>query len=84
MFRPDGTHFKQITPLHLNAGSPDWSPNGKRIVFNSSYEGQAIAEIYTVRPNGSGLDRVRRQPEGHYAFEAVFSPDGRRIAFEGR
>ena len=79
--RPDGTHLHRITPLKLNAGNPDWSPSGRKIVFNSSYEGQALAEIYTVRPNGNRLDRVRHQPKGNYAFEPVFSPDGKRIAF---
>ena len=80
---PDGTDLRRITPLRLNAGNPDWSPNGKRIVFNSSLEAQAAVEIYTVRPDGSGRKRVRRQPEGEYAFEPVFSPSGRRIAFVG-
>ena len=77
----DGTNFRQITPMRLNAGSPDWSPNGKRIVFNSSYEGQAAVEIYTVRPDGSGLKRVRKEPQYSAAFEPVWSPDGKRIAF---
>jgi Tol biopolymer transport system component len=77
----DGSGFRQITPLRLNAGSPDWSPDGKRIVFNSSYEGQSAVEIYTVRPNGSGLKRVRKEPKNSFSFEPVWSPDGKRIAF---
>ena len=81
VLRPDGTGLERITPLRLNAGSPDWSPSGNRIVFNSHYEGQATSEIYTVRPDGSDLHRVRHQPHGRSAFEAVFSPDGKRIAF---
>ena len=59
----DGSGFRRITPIRLNAGSPDWSPDGKRIVFNSSYEGQAAVEIYTVRPDGRGLKRVRKEPK---------------------
>lgn len=81
VFRPDGSGLRQITPLRLNAGNPDWSPNGERIVFNSSYEGQSEAEIFSVRPDGSALRRILAQPEGHYAFEPVFSPNGRRIAY---
>ena len=81
VFRADGTRLRRITPMRLNAGSPDWSPRGHRIVFNSHYEGQQLSQIYVVRPNGSGLKRVRNQPAGHNAFEPVFSPDGRRIAF---
>ncbi len=77
----DGSDLDRITPLRLNAGSPDWSPDGQRIVFNSSYEGQTQAEIYTVRPDGTGLHRVHREPDGWQAFEAVFSPNGERIAF---
>lgn len=77
----DGSHLRRITPLKLNAGNPDWSPDGKRIVFNSSYEGQRQAEIYTVRPDGSGRRRVHREPKNTYSFDAVWSPDGARIAF---
>jgi Tol biopolymer transport system component len=77
----DGSDFHRITRLRLNAGSPDWSPNGKRIVFNSSYEGQAAVEIYTVRPNGTGLRRVRNEPKDSFSFEPVWSPNGKRIAF---
>jgi Tol biopolymer transport system component len=81
VLRPDGSELKQITPLRLNAGSPDWSPNGERIVFNSSYEAQREAEIYTARPDGSGRRQILAQPEDQYAFEPVFSPNGRRIAY---
>ena len=77
----DGSNFRRITPLRLNAGSPDWSPDGKRIVFNSSYEGQSAVEIYTVRPDGSGLKRVRKEPKKSFSFEPVWSPNGKRIAF---
>jgi TolB protein len=79
----DGSDFRRITPMRLNGGSPDWSPDGKRIVFNSSYEGQAAVEIYTVRPDGSGLKRVRKEPRPKFSasFEPVWSPDGKRIAF---
>jgi len=78
---PDGTDLRRITPRRLNAGNPDWSPNGKRIVFNSSYEAQAAVEIYTVRPDGSELRRLRREPERSYSFDPVWSPNGRRVAF---
>jgi Tol biopolymer transport system component len=81
VFRPDGTRLRRITPLSLNAGNPDWSPSGKRIVFNSSYEGQGAADIYTVRPDGSHLRQVHAPPADHFAFEPVFSPSGKRIAF---
>jgi Tol biopolymer transport system component len=76
----DGGNLRRVTPMRLNAGNPDWSPDGERIVFNSSFEGQAAVEIYTVRPDGTGLRRVRREPKRSYSFEPVWSPDGTRIA----
>jgi TolB protein len=67
--------------LRLNAGSPDWSPNGKRIAFNSSFEGQAAVEVYSVRPDGSRLKRLRKEPEDSFSFEPSWSPNGKRLAF---
>ena len=77
----DGSNLRRVTPIRLNGGNPDWSPNGKRIAFNSSYEAQAAVEIYTVRPDGSGLKRVRKERKNSYSFDPVWSPDGRRLAF---
>lgn len=77
----DGSGFRQITPPRLNAGNPDWSPDGKRIVFNSSYEGQSAVEIYTVRPTASGPTRVRKEPKNSFSFGPTWSPNGKRIAF---
>jgi TolB protein len=77
----DGSGLHRVTPIRLNAGNPDWSPDGTRIAFNSFYGGPRPPEIYTVRPDGSSLRRIRREPEGSYSFDPVWSPDGGRLAF---
>jgi TolB protein len=77
----DGSGLRQITPIRLSAGNPDWSPDGTRIAFNSSYARQGPVQIYTVRADGSALQRVRTEPTGSASFEPSWSPDGRRIAF---
>jgi Tol biopolymer transport system component len=51
------------------------------MVFNSSFEGQGAVEIYTIRPDGSRLRRLRREPKGSCSLHPVFSPNGERIAF---
>jgi Tol biopolymer transport system component len=76
-----GKIVRRLTPPRLDAGNPDWAPNGKRIVFNSFYEGQSESELYTIRPDGAGMHRLRKEQRNNYAFDPVWSPDGRRIAF---
>ena len=77
----DGKTARRLTPAKLDAGNPDWAPNGNRIVFNSFYEGQSESELYTIRPDGTGMHRIRKEKKGNYAFDPVWSPDGGRIAF---
>jgi WD40 repeat protein len=64
--------------------SPDWSPDGKRLVIIRPRPTLTIASdigrIYTVRSNGHGLTRVGRES---YASSPVWSPDGRWIAYAG-
>jgi TolB protein len=66
--------------------SPDWSGSaGNRIVFSSGALTPENAELYVVRPNGTGLQRLtftRGDAEtlGDDGFPA-WSPSGRRIAF---
>ena len=77
----NGKTVRRLTPPNLDAGNPDWAPNGKRIVFNSFYEGQSESELYTIRPDGTGMHRIRKEKKNNYAFDPVWSPDGARIAF---
>lgn len=77
----NGKTVRRLTPPKLDAGNPDWAPNGKRIVFNSFYEGQSESELYTIRPDGTGMHRIRKEDKNNYAFDPVWSPDGGRIAF---
>ena len=58
-------------------GMPDFSPDGRRIVFTSNRDRNG--EIYVMNPDGSGQRRLTRKPGDD--FNPRFSPDGRRIAF---
>jgi Tol biopolymer transport system component len=59
LVHPDGTGRHDI-PLTLPAGSggenPTWSPDGSWVVFSLSRNG--TANIYAVRPDGTGLTRI--------------------------
>ena len=66
VIRPDGTQRRQISP---RGRSPDWSPDGRRIVFTVG------SRIASIRADGSGFRWLAT------GSEPAFSPDGKQIAF---
>ncbi|HEU4971187.1 MAG TPA: hypothetical protein VFT35_04530 [Gaiellaceae bacterium] len=74
--RPDGSGVKQITHV-VNAGNPDWSPNGKTIVAEAEF--QSGGGITLLSPSGSVIRNLT--PTGERG-QPSFSPDGKWIAYE--
>ena len=67
--------------LFLDSGDnptyPDWSPDGRRIVFVAEVDDQE--ELFVINADGTGRRRITEHParEGH----PHWSPDGGRIFF---
>jgi hypothetical protein len=57
-----------------------WTPDGRNVIFSGSVGGQA--GLYRMAPDGSGLRRLVKVRIGGDA--AVFSPDGRLMAYNDR
>jgi TolB protein len=77
----DGSDLRQLTPWSLNAGErPDWSPDGKLILFKAPAKGQH-GNLYTIDPDGSGLKQLTRYAAPRPLFSGSFSPDGKWITF---
>lgn len=77
--RADGSDRRNITNDPSNDWGPDWSPDGSTIVFNSDRDGGRLRG-YRMDPDGSN---VRALDINAWVEYASFSPDGRRIVFEG-
>jgi TolB protein len=71
----------RVTPWRLNAGNPDWSADGRRILFNSNYLAGAPSDLYSSTPDGSGLRRLTNYPGNRSAFAPTWSPSNHRVAF---
>lgn len=67
-----------VTPPTLNVISPQWSPDGQRLVFVANVD--ALAQIYVMDfPNGRP-ERLFNSTSND--FNPRWSPDGRWIVFE--
>ena len=58
------------------------SDAGGRIAFAAAPSGSFDFDVFTVRPDGSGLRQLTNGPAGHSSFNTAWSPDGRVIAFD--
>ncbi|MCS6992530.1 MAG: serine/threonine-protein kinase [Anaerolineales bacterium] len=79
----DGSGLRQITNEQEGACQPDWSPDGKRLVYVSPcrqkqdyYQGSSL---YIIDANGENRTPLPTSLGGD--FEPAWSPDGKRIAF---
>jgi Tol biopolymer transport system component len=72
-----GGTAKRITEEYNDARQPSWSPDGRRIAFQSYRDG--TWRIATVAADGSGMKALTTGPFD--AREPHWSPDGKSIAF---
>lgn len=76
----DGTGKTRLTNNLVQDTLPSWSPDGTRIAFFSTRDGDG--EIYVMNVDGSGVTRLTSSP-GEDAHP-MWSPDGSQIAFHSR
>ena len=79
----NGRHLHRITPFALDAGDhPDWSPDGRWILFRSNESGGFLdSQFYVIRPNGTHMRQVTHFSADTLLLSASFSPDGNRIVY---
>jgi Tol biopolymer transport system component len=77
----DGSNAKQITTLGQANWAPNFTPDGKHIIFcsNHEYKRGFPFNMYRIDLDGKGLEKISRD-KGFDAFP-MFSPDGKKIIF---
>jgi Tol biopolymer transport system component len=76
----NGSGRRRITPSRLRVGDfPDWSPDGTRILFAAGPNDRA--NLFTVRPDGTGLRQLTHFKGLTRLEVGSFSPDDQSIVF---
>lgn len=77
----DGSGAKQITNFGCAAFAPQFTPDGKRIIFatNKNKCDSRDFELFLIDTDGGNLEQVTSF--GGFTSFPDFSPDGKRIAF---
>ena len=76
----DGGNEQRLTENRNNDWNPSWSPDGKRIAFQSDRKGDWVKfDIYVMAADGGNQQKLTN----HRAWDGSpsWSPDGERIAF---
>jgi TolB protein len=75
----DGSNFQSVTKIsgakHLHA--PNWSPDGKRIVYSSDETG--VDQVYTMAADGTGITQLTNAK--YPSLYPSYAPDGKSIVY---
>ena len=77
----DGGGLKQLTPWGNGAADADYSPDGKKLVFEAYPNKGCFGEIYTVDSDGQHLTNITDNRCQAGSADPVWSPDGTKILF---
>jgi tricorn protease-like protein len=77
----DGSNVQQVTKLGKANWAPNFTPDGKRIIFASNHEYAKgfPFNIYLINMDGTGLEKVSH--DGGFDAFPMFSPNGKKFIF---
>jgi len=80
--RPNGRDMRQITHVDGDGLLPDWSPDGRQIVFEIDRPNPPFCSIALMNADGSSIVELRAPNANVCENDPSFTPDGSRIVFD--
>jgi Tol biopolymer transport system component len=77
----DGSHQRRLTDAPNFNGDPNFSPNGKKITFDTSRSANLNFEVFVMRADGNHERNLTNRTSSGESNPS-FSPNGKKIAFE--
>lgn len=76
------TRERPLTPPALQGTAPDWSRDGKSVLFSSNlFANRPNGAIYAMNADGSGIRQLTHPRFPLEDYEASYSSDGNRVVF---
>ncbi len=77
----DGSDVHQVTHLGKANWAPNFTPDGKKIIFasNHEYERGFPFNLYLINMDGTGLEKISH--DGGFDAFPMFSPSGKKFIF---
>jgi len=75
----NGTGVRRLTNNPAEDRAPAWSPDGSRIAFMSDRGGRVSPDLYTMKADGSDVQRLTTEFAN---WAPQYAPDGKRMAFQ--
>ena len=81
----DGSNERRVTPDGIDAYGPNWSPDGRQLVYQGR-DGTTteLGDLFVVDVSTGTVDRVTHLPRSYtstWSMHPSFTPDGERIIF---
>ena len=77
----NGSNRRRLTSAEIEAGGPDFSPDGKHIAFYSQQNTPRPTHVFVMNLDGTGGTQLT--PNELVSLDPTYSPDGTKIAFQG-
>jgi Tol biopolymer transport system component len=76
----DGSSERRLVQRISDFQTPQWSPDGSLIAFVKELP-RYVTAVYTVRPDGTGLNRISVSPGGESSDNPAWSADGSSLLY---